>query len=43
MLSHSAITTVDHSGFGSYIRSRNGYVYARSTKTTAKKTTVITV
>ncbi|WP_281404906.1 hypothetical protein [Mesorhizobium sp. GR13] len=43
MLSHSAIITVDLSGFGHDVRSRDVPARLRSTKTTAKKTTVTTV
>lgn len=43
MLSHSAIITVDLSSFGPSVRSRDARACLRSTKTTAKKTTVTTV
>ena len=43
MLSHPALIVGDLSGFGLNIRSQDAYACIRSTKNSAKKTTVTTV
>ena len=43
MLSHPAFIAIDLSGCGLSVRGPDACAYIRSTKTTAKKTTVTTV